>query len=133
VLIFAAVIARDAAGLEALHGDLDAGLDLFEAAIVSFQQSGDTNSLAMTLTNLAHFFDRFERLEAAASLYGSVSTHPITSYVELAAVTEHLRASLGMSRFQACVAAGSAMELGEAVQYARSQISLARSEQRGQP
>jgi predicted ATPase len=133
VQFFEAIIARDAAGLEALHGDLDAGLALFEAAIVSFHQSGDTDSLAMTLTNLAHFFDRFERLEAAASLYGCVSTHPIASYVDLAGVTEHLRASLGASRFHACVAAGSAMELGEAVQYARSQISLARSERGGQP
>jgi predicted ATPase len=133
VLIFEAVIARDAAGLEALHGDLAAGLKLFEAAIVSFHQSGDANSLAMALTNLAHFFDRVERLEAAAILCGTVSTHPIASYVDLAGVTEHLRASLGPSRFQGSVAAGAAMELGEAVQYARSQLSLARSERSGQP
>ena len=126
---YEAVIARDAAGLEAVHGDLDQGLELFENAINSFRQAGEIANLAATLASLAVFFDRFDRPEIAATINGATTHHASTVMVaNLPAAVEHLRAVLGASRFEECVAAGAAMELGDAARYAHQQIHLARTE-----
>jgi len=46
----------------------------------------------------------------------------------LPASLDHLRSVLGDPAFAQCAAAGSAMELGDAVAYARAQIQLARND-----
>jgi hypothetical protein len=126
-------IAQDAAGLEALHGDLETGLALFETTIDSFHQSGNSADTVGTLATLAILFDRFERAESAATLYGA-TTHTGTSWViGLPEVVDHLRDVLGASRFDECVSAGAAMDLAEAVHYARAQIHLAQRELDRQP
>ena len=120
-----AVIARDAAGLEAAHGTLDQGLALFDIAIDSCHQAGNIGNLAVTLANLALFFDRHGQPETAATLYGTTtgytSTVMVTDWPER---IQQLRTALGESRFDECAAVGSAMELADAVRYARRQIQL---------
>ncbi len=124
-----AVIARDCAVLEAVHGDLGQGLVLFDTTIDSFRQAGNVAQLPGTLANLATFFDRFERPEIAATVYGA-SAHlgSVSMVVNLPGVVNHLRTALGEPRFDECVAAGAAMDLGDAVRYALQQIQLARAE-----
>ena len=125
----AAVIARDAAGLEAIHGDLQQGLTLFDSTIDSWHKAGSVTSLAITIGNLVVFFDRVERPEIAAIIYGSSAHHPaINGVVNLPAVVDHLCVVLGQTVFDGCVATGAAMESGAAVRYARDQIQAVRSE-----
>jgi hypothetical protein len=129
VPLWEAVIARDCAVLEAVHGDLEQGLVLFDTTIDSYHQAGNVAQLPGTLAKLATFFDRFERLEIAATIYGA-STHQgsVIMVVNLPSVAAHLRTALGAARFDQCVAVGAAMDLSEAVRYAREQIRLARAE-----
>ncbi len=125
-----ALTARDAAVLEAVHGDLETGLGLFETAIDAFHQAGTTTALVVTLGTLAVFFDRFEQPEIAATVYGTTTHHASTANVaDLPAVVDHLRTVLGGDRFGECVATGASMELADAVRYARAQIQLVRQHQ----
>jgi hypothetical protein len=114
------------AGHEALHGELDQALALFDTAIDIYQRSGDQSNLALTLAYLAVFFDRIQQPQIAATLYGASSRHTsIGMAIALPDVVEHLREVLGDNLFDDCAAAGAAMELGEAVVYARTHIQLA--------
>ena len=132
--LWEALIAREAAGLEAVHGNLEQGLTLFDATIDSYHQAGDITNLAVTLAHLAVFFDRFERPDIAATIYGTTTRYTGTvMVVGLAEVIDHLRTVLGESRFDQCVTAGAAMELAQAVQYAQEQIRLTRRQLNGQP
>ncbi len=122
-------IAQDAAGLEAVHGDLAEGLELFDTTINRLHQAGNVADVAGTLATLAGLFDGFERPEIAATIYGASNRLGNAVWViNLTRVVEHLRTVLGASRFEECVAAGAAMDLGDAVRYARDQIQLARAE-----
>ena len=125
---YEAVIAQDAAGLEAVYGEFQQGLELFGTTIDSFHQAGNV-MLEGVLASLAGFFDRFERPEVAATLFGTGTHYDSTSWVVgVAGVLEHARTALGASRFDECVATGAAMELGDAVRYAHQQIQLARAD-----
>ena len=122
-------IAQDAAGLEAVHEVWG------RASRCSTPRSTPSCSPATppdtvgTLATLAILFDRFDRSEPAATIYGSTTLHTGTSWViGLPDLVDHLRTVLGASRFDECVAAGAAMELAQAVQYARAQIRLAQRE-----
>jgi hypothetical protein len=124
-----AVIARDAAALEAVHGDLDPALVLFDATIDSLHRAGSVAHVAATLAYLAVLFDRIERPDIAATVYGTSSHHAsISLVINLPDALEHLRSVLGDALFDECVAAGAAMEPADAVRYARQQIQLARRE-----
>ncbi len=126
--------AQDVAGLEAVYGDLGAGLALFDATIDSFHQSGNAADTIGTLATLAILFDRIERAEPAATLYGATTLHTGTGWViGLPELVDHLRTVLRASRFDECVAAGTSMELAEAVRYARAQIQLAKRDLDHQP
>ena len=129
-----AAIARDAAGLEAVHGDPKQALVLFETAIDTFHRVGNVALLATALAGLAVFFDRIERPELAATVYGA-STHYgiITMVINESPALNHLRSVLGASVFDDCVATGAAMEPADAVRYAHEQIQLAREELVGAP
>jgi hypothetical protein len=123
--IWEATTAHAAAGLEALQGDLDQALALFEFAIDTYQRSGDQANLAVTLAYLAMFFDRIQQPQIAATLYGAISRHPsISMSPAIPDVVEHLRSVLGDTKFDDHVAAGAAMEPGDAVAYARTHIQL---------
>jgi hypothetical protein len=127
VAIMEANIARHAAAVEAVHGELDRALELFDAAIDSLHRSGNHGDLVPTLAYLAVFFDRIERPEVAATVYGASTRHSALHRApHRRALLDHLRAVLGETAFDHCVTAGAAMEPGDAVRYARSHIQLAR-------
>jgi predicted ATPase len=123
-----AAMAEEAAGLEAAHGDLGQALVLFDASLDSVHRAGDVTSMSTTLTYLAVCFDRFDRPDVAATLYGASTTNQaIVQYVvDLPAVVDHLRSVLGDAGFDRCAATGGAMDLADAVAYARRHIELAR-------
>ena len=122
-----AFIASDAAPLEAVHGELDRALDRFEDALKSLYNSGQHSSVANTLGSLALFFDRFNKPEVAATIYGACHGYGIMSMViGLPEVVERVRGGLGEQLFAEALATGAAMELSDAIQYARHQIGLAR-------
>ena len=122
-----ALIAREAATLEAAHGDRDDALALFDTTIDLLHRAGNAATLAATLANLAVFFDRIEQPETAAIIYGANARHAsINMVISLPTVLNHLRTVLGQTDYDECVAAGAAMEHIDAVHYARDQIQLAR-------
>ena len=94
-------MAREAAGLEAVHGDLGRALALFDTAIDSFHRAGNVANMAMTFADLAVLFDRIERPEIAATLYGASTHHGDIGWVlNLPAVVDHLREVLGEIRLR---------------------------------
>ena len=117
--------ARDAAPVEALHGDLQQGLALFDSTIDSLHRSGHIANLI--LAHLTVVFERIERPEIAATIYGSSTSDGINtaSVVDLRPVVDRLRVKLGDTVFHERVRTGVAMGLAEAVLYARHQIQLA--------
>ena len=75
------IIGREAAGLEAVYGELEQALALFDTTVDSFHRAGNIPNLADTLAYLAVFFDRFERPEIAATVYGASTRHGISTMV----------------------------------------------------
>ena len=125
--LWEARVAFESAGLETIHGDPDTGLDMFDAAVTSNHLAGNLPDLAAVLASLAVYFDRAGQPETAATIYGTTLHAVITWVPNLPATIEHLRTTLGQARFDECVAAGAAMEPGDAVAYARQQIRSARA------
>ena len=110
-----------------MYGELEHALALFDTTVDSFHRAGNIPNLAATLAYLAVFFDRYERPEIAATVYGASTRHGIsTMTMDLPRVVNHLCSVLGQSSFDRCVAAGAAMEPADAVAYARDQIQAAR-------
>ncbi len=120
--------AQNAASLEAIYGDLEEALSLFDNAIDGFHRAGNVAQLADMLANLAAFFDRMGSAEVAATLWGASAKHPMDYLIDLPATVAHLRAVLGDTVFDQCAAAGAAMENADAVAYARHHIQQARSQ-----
>jgi hypothetical protein len=127
---FEALITRESASLEASHGNADRALELFDAALDSLHRAGNLAHLAVTLADLAACFDGSGQFEIAATIYGTVGHFFVDTSVvtNLPTALEHLHGTLGDSRFDECVAAGAAMELPDAVRYARDHIRRARDE-----
>ena len=118
--------------LETAHGNLDLGLALFDSTITAFHQTGNVGTLLFVLTDLAVGLDRLERPVAAATLCGAIKRGRASeSDRRIPGLVDHLRTVLGGTHFEACVATGAAMDLAEAVRYARLQIQLVRSEMVG--
>jgi predicted ATPase len=124
---FEAAIAQNSAGLEAAHGDLRQGLALFDAALDSLHRAGNDTTLVGALAHLAVCFHRLDRPDVAATLYGASTNQALSRIVvDLPPVVDHLRAALGDAAFDQCAATGAAMDLADAVGYARHHIELAR-------
>ena len=117
--IWEAIIARDAAGLEAVHGDLEQALALFDTAIDSLHRAGNVGQLAFALADLAVFFDRLERPQIAATLYGATPTNQHRP-VPTSPPSWTTSAPCSARPHSTGVAAGAAMELADAVHYART-------------
>jgi hypothetical protein len=101
--------------IEAEYGDLHRGLDLFDFTIDSWQRAGDRFQLPAALATLALCFERLEEHEIAAIIYGSSTRFLSAGQVAgLAPALEQLRANLGAAEFDRCLAAGAAMETGDA-------------------
>ena len=125
-----AVIARDLAELEAVHGDLGQAFTLFDATIDAFHRAGAVHGVTATLANLVTCLDRLDRPEIAATIYGTTTNSgPDASVsVNFAGAVDHLRTVLGQATFDRSVATGAAMNLADAVAFAREQIRLAHND-----
>jgi hypothetical protein len=119
------IITREAAGLEAVHGEPGQALALFKTAIEALNRAADVSNMAIAFADLAVFFDRIDQPYISATIYGASHHGDLGLVTNLANGLDHLRTALGKTRFYECVAAGAAMEYSEAVQYARHQIQLA--------
>jgi hypothetical protein len=87
---------------------------------------GDTGSVGYTLAYLAMLFDRIGPPDLATTLYGaSTRSGSIRAAIGLSDVVSSLRLRLGDAVFEACVATGAAMDIGDAVAYARQLIRAA--------
>ena len=96
VLFWEASIARDSVGLEAVHGELEHALSMFDTAIDSSHRAGNVGYVAAMLAALAMFFDRVDRPEIAATVYGAAVNYAFAQVViGLPAAVDHLRAVLG--------------------------------------
>jgi tetratricopeptide (TPR) repeat protein len=125
IVYMEAVSIRDLAWLEALHGNLRHAFELFDSAFDMFQRAGDYPAVSMTLGELVVCFDHVNQFVIAATLYGAEARYGRVPVPGLPDVVEHLRTELGTPGFDDCIAAGAAMELADAVRYARRQIRLA--------
>ena len=124
LLNFEAFIARDAAGLEAVHGDLEDALALYDSTLAAFHRAGNVTITTLTLAELAVLFARIDRAEIAATLHGASNHLSATKRSEkLRAAVDRVRAVLGEAVFHQQVAVGAAMDHTSAVNYARAQIS----------
>ena len=113
--------------VEAEHGDLQRGLDLFDFSMDSWQRAGDLYHLPLALAGLAMCFARLGEHEVASTIYGgSTALLSMPSVAGLLQAVEQLRADLGPAEFDRCVAIGASMETGDAVAYARQQIRMIR-------
>ena len=126
LLNFEAFIARDAAGLEAVHGDLDQALALYDNTLAAFHRAGNVTITTLTLAELVVLFARIERPEIAATLHGASNHLSTTERSEKQrAAIGRLHADLGEDAFLQQVTAGTAMDLTTAVHYARQQLTQA--------
>ena len=127
VVYIEAIASRDAASLEALHGDPRRAIALLQTTLESLHRAGDdVGNLLITFADLAVLFDRLERPEIAATLYGASRRHGDIGWaVHLPDVVDHVRSILGDTTFDELAGAGAAMALGDAVSYAQHQMQLA--------
>ncbi len=122
-----AIIIREAATMEALHGDRDRALELFDGAIASQHRDGNVAHVAASLASVAVCFDQLGQPDTAATIYGSSTPYGSLSRARgLRQTCQHLADTLGQAKFEDLVAQGAAMGLAEAVHYARHHIQLAR-------
>ena len=107
---------------------LDQALALFDTAIDALHRAGNVLNLAATLANLAVFFDRLERPEIAATIYGASTRYGSSDHGRRLSTPSWTTCAPCSARrtFDDCVAAGAAMEPADAVAYARDQIQAAR-------
>jgi predicted ATPase len=124
---FEAIIAQDAARLEAAYGDPAEGLGLFDSTLESFHRSGDHANVAATLGYLAICFEQLGQPEIAVTIYGSARrSTSIVWVIGISVVMDRLKGRLGKDSFDHYVANGEAMSLVDAMAYARHRIEEAR-------
>ncbi|MDQ1450042.1 MAG: hypothetical protein QOC79_3013, partial [Actinomycetota bacterium] len=128
VEFFEGFLARDAARLHTSDGEPEAALVLFADAIAAFQQAGNVPQLIITLASVPALFERLDRPAPAAMLLGALSREPSSAHhvPELADLGDRVNRALGKSRAAELMAAGAALDLGDAAVYARQQIDVAR-------
>jgi predicted ATPase/DNA-binding CsgD family transcriptional regulator len=130
---FAGYLARDAARVHAVDGDVEVALDLFAKAIDAFRQVGNVAQLIITVALVPQVFELLGLPEAAATLTVALMREPAsTAHVpELADVRHRLETVLGDEAFARCAERGSDLDLGAAATYARDQIEIARADLAG--
>jgi hypothetical protein len=123
------LVARDTAGLEARHGDIDRALELLDETIESFHRAGAVVNVAGALANLALLFDRLDRPEIAATLVGITMRQSLGAVlVDRADFTGHLHDRLGHAATEAAIADAAQIDLSDGVRYARDQIATPQHE-----
>ena len=118
-----ALVTREAARLEAVHGGWHDALEWFDSALDSFHRAGNLGSLTPALAYLSALFERIGQPHVAATIFGTI-TMPGRKImgVDLTVLADRLQTTLGELTFEQFVAAGEAMNVAEAVHYARAQI-----------
>ena len=126
---YEALNAREAAVVEALHGDFGQGLEMYDASLDALHRAGAGAHLSITLASMAAFFERFDEPEVAATLIGVAlrQSGTVSMAIDVDATAERLRATLGSDRYDECVESGDVMALGDAVRFARGRIAAFRA------
>ena len=130
VHFFEGFLARDAARLHTSDGEPEAAVLLFSEAINAFHRAGNVPQLVITVASVPALFEKLERFEQAATLFGAASQQPSSSHhvPELADVERRLTTALGRARLAELVELGAAFDLDRAALYARDQLAIARRE-----
>jgi len=128
VQFFEGFMARDAALLHTSDGQLETALTLFAASIEAFGRAGAVAQLIITLASVPALFERLDRPSVAGTLLGAMAREPSSFHhvPALADLGERLRRALGEESSDRYAAAGAAMNLHDAAEYALHQIDLAR-------
>jgi hypothetical protein len=114
--------------LAAKHGDSTQMLDFIATAIRSYLDAGNYFLLPQPMAVLAHYFDRIERYEVAATLSGFATTTFAATYLpETEIAISHLREVLGEKTYGSLAERGAAMTNTAMAKYALEQIDLARA------
>jgi predicted ATPase len=115
--------------LAAKQGDSVRTLDFITTSIHSYLDAGNYFLLPQPMAVLAHYFDRVEQYEVAATLSGFAATSFATNYfpeTELAII--HMRAALGEESYASLAGRGAAMTNAAMAKYALEQIDRVRAE-----
>jgi predicted ATPase/DNA-binding CsgD family transcriptional regulator len=126
---FDGFLARDAARLHTSDGDAGRALDLFDTAVAAAHRAGNVAQLVITLASVPALFDRLDRVDAAATLFGALTREPAAFHhvPELAELGDRLTGRLGPERDGELRAAGAEMALGEAAGWTRAELAAARA------
>lgn len=127
---FEGFLARDAARVHAVHGELDVALELFSTAIETFRQAGNVAQLIITVALMPSVFERFCHLEAASTLHAAMLREPaaVDHVPDLADLGDRLLSALGQDTVARYTVAGSELDLNSAAGYACDQIERVRAE-----
>jgi hypothetical protein len=121
------------ARVEAAHGEPGAALEACHHALSAYAASGDRAAATTPLSVLATLLHRFGLDDAAAVIVGCCEPAMLQMYPEVAASSEHLRATLGDDSFEEFASRGRAMESAEVFRYALAQVEEAREALSDQP
>jgi hypothetical protein len=114
--------------LAAKHGDPTEMLDFIAMSIHNYLDAGNYFLLPQPMVVLAHYFDRIEHYEAAATLSGFATKSFATNYFpETEIAITHLRETLGEEPYASLAGRGAAMTNAAMAKYALEQIDLARA------
>jgi predicted ATPase/class 3 adenylate cyclase/DNA-binding CsgD family transcriptional regulator len=127
VHFFDGFLARDAGRLHTSDGEPAAALPLFDEAIAAFHRAGNVPQLIITLASVPLLFERLDRLAPAATLLGAMSQQQSSFHhvPELSDLGDRLAGKLGTSRLRELTSDGAELDLNDAANYARQQISAA--------
>src|ERR1700761_5997112 len=121
-------IAGSLARLEAEYGDPLAALDYVALAVRNFHDAGNTTMIRFPLTVLAALFDRFGRVEPAATIAGfAFSLLTATANPEFTTAITDLRDVLRDHTYASLARRGQTMTTAAMVTYAYDQIDQART------
>jgi hypothetical protein len=115
--------------LAAKHGDSAQTLDFIAVSIRSYLDAGNYFLLPQPMAVLAHYFDRIEQYEVAATLSGFATTSFATNYFpETEVAITHMREVLGEETYASLAGRGAATTNAAMAKYALEQIDRARIE-----
>src|SRR5262249_934373 len=96
-------------------------------AIDACHRAGNIADLSIMLSKLTRYFDHAGKHETTTIIQNSSNRYPTDKYIlNISATMDHLRGVLDETVFEKCIATKTAMEVGDAVTYARHQIQEAR-------
>ena len=122
-----AIVLREMAALQDSRGGGAEALEKFATVIEWYRSVGNHGSVATMLGDVAVMFDRLDRFETAATVYGMSIPRGQSIAVGLDETIERLRTQLGDEAFDACVTTGSTMGFNDAMDYVGRAVEDARA------